>query len=142
MSTIKIGDIYRVPLDEGDDITPKGGMLFRPKYCVMVGTPDYGYYVAYLVVDHEINLKFNPTRDKIDGFYPISHNDYPQIIRTEFDPSWIDTNTVREMEEARMLKAGPIRCRLNQRDLDLILSILRDSETLTPKQKRRMGLID
>ena len=141
MRTIMIGDIYRVPLDETDSITPKGGMAFRYKYCVVVATPDYGYYVAYLVVDHEINLKFNPTRDKIDGFYPISRKDYPEIIIPKFDPSWVDTNTVREMEESRMLASGPRCCKLNERDLKLILEVLRNSDDLSPKQKRRMGLL-
>lgn len=141
MSTIQIGDIYRVPLDRDDDVTPKGGASYRNKYCVVVATPEYGYFVAYLLVDHDINLKFNPTRDKIDGFYPITHADYPQIIIPKYDPSWVDTNTIREMEESRMLAMGTPCCRLNSRDFALILDVLRDSEELSPKQKRRMGLI-
>lgn len=141
MSTIQIGDIYRVNLDENDAITPKGGLDFRPKYCVVIGTPDYGYYVAYLVVDHEINMRFNPTRDKIDGFFPITRKDYPQIIKPHYDPSWIDTNSVREMEESRMLAAGPRCCCLNQSDLELVLGLLRESKEFSPKQKKRWGLI-
>ena len=40
--TIEIGQIYRIKADESNGITPKAGMLFRPKYFVVVGFDNQG----------------------------------------------------------------------------------------------------
>ena len=136
------GDVYSIALDEERDaITPKNGRDNRRKYCVVIGTPDYGYYVAYLIVNHEINMNFNTTREAIDGFFPITHADYPEFILPKYDPSWVDTNRVREMSAERMLNEGTFVCRLTDKDLSLILQTLANSTVLTPKEKRRYGVL-
>ncbi len=68
----EIGEIYELPLGKEDEITLKGNYPTRRKYCVIIGKPDYGYYVAYLIIDHEINEKFNPTRELKDCFFPLA----------------------------------------------------------------------
>lgn len=47
---IEVGSIYRVELDEKDDVTPKDGMDYRPKFFIVIGNADYGYYVAYVLI--------------------------------------------------------------------------------------------
>lgn len=137
----KIGEIYSLPLGKEDDITPKGRYDHRIKYCVVIATPEYGYYVAYLVIDHEINEKFNPTKLLKDCFYPLSKKDYPGFIRSCYDPSWLDMSKIREMEKKRLDAEGTKLGELTQRDLELVMESLRNSEVLTTKQKRRCGLL-
>ena len=43
---VEIGSIYKMNLDQQDDVTPKNGIDFRPKYFIIIGNADYGYYVA------------------------------------------------------------------------------------------------
>lgn len=137
----QVGDIIKIPLRREDNITPKHGFQERNKYCVVIGTPDFGYYVAYLIVDHAINLKFNPSKILIDNFFPLSKKDYPQFIEDRYDPSWLDLTEIREMEASRIEREGTFYCRLTDRDLQLILQTLKDSELITIKQKRRCNLL-
>ena len=55
---IKIGSIYKKNMDKSEDITPKGGMTFRPKFFVVIGSAEYGYYIAYVLVNKSINENF------------------------------------------------------------------------------------
>lgn len=142
MRTITVGEIYGLNLDKNDGITPKYGYNSRYKFCVVVGCPDYGYYVAYLIVDHEINEKFNNTRLLKDNFFPIKRSDYPNIILEKYDPSWVDMTEIREMTAERIVNEGTLLGQLTDKDLELILSTLKDSRLLSPKTKRRIGLID
>lgn len=48
---IQLGDIYFIPLTRDDDVTPKGGYDHRNKYCFVVGFSEYGFYVAYFLMN-------------------------------------------------------------------------------------------
>lgn len=56
--TIAIGQIFRIKADESNDITPKAGMLFRPKYFVVMGFDSQGNVYGGVVFDSEINRDF------------------------------------------------------------------------------------
>lgn len=139
--SIQTGDIYVMPLTPDDDITPKGGYLSRRKYCFVIGCSEYGYYVAYLVMNSEINERFNPTRILKDSFYPLTHADYPSIVKPYKDPSWLDTGNVRKMEASRMSSEGRLCGRMTDRDLDLVLRTIAESPLVSNKIKKEIGLI-
>lgn len=136
-----IGNIYKIPLRKEDSITPKNGYDSRTKFCVVIATPDFGYYVAYLVIDHEINERFNPTKELKDNFFPLRRKDYPSFIRKQYDPSWLDMTKIREMEKARLDAEGVYIGDLTPNDLVTVIQCLRDSELITLKEKRRCGLL-
>lgn len=46
---VKVGMIYKMNLNETDSITPKGGLDYRPKFFIIIGSADYGYFVAYIL---------------------------------------------------------------------------------------------
>lgn len=136
-----IGEVYKIPLRKEDDITPKNGYNSRAKFCVVIATPDYGYYVAYLIIDHQINEKFNPSKELKDSFFPLSQKDYPNFIRPEYDPSWLDMTKIREMENDRLGSEGVLIGKLTDKDLSIVIQCLKDSEIITLKEKRRCGLL-
>lgn len=136
-----IGEIYKIPLRREDSITPQNGYDSRAKYCVIIATPDYGYYIAYLIIDHEINERFNPTKLLKDSFFPLSKKDYPEFIEDRYDPSWLDMTRIREMEKTRLDSEGKFICKLTTSDLSTIIQCLKDSELITIKEKRRCGLL-
>lgn len=136
---IKIGDIFYIPLTRNDDVTPKGGYEKRNKYCFIVGFSDYGYYVAYFLMNSAINSKFLNTHDRLSCQYPLTHKDYPEMIQPEKDPSFLDLGHVREMEKERLLATGEYKGSLTSRDLDNIMMWLRDSDFYSVKQKKRYG---
>lgn len=136
-----IGEIYRVSLRKEDSITPKYGYDSRSKFCVVIATPDFGYYVAYLVVNHEINEKFNPSKVLKDNFFPLSRKDYPDFIKQQYDPSWLDMTKIREMDMTRLDTEGVLIGKLTDSDLAIVIQCLKDSELITIKEKRRCGLM-
>ena len=77
--TIEIGQIYKIKADERNDITPKAGMPFRPKYFVVVGFDNQGNVYGGVVFDSEINRDF-VSPDFEDFFLPISCSKYDFCI--------------------------------------------------------------
>lgn len=92
---IKIGSIYKKEMDEAEDVTPKGGMAFRPKYFIVIGSAEYGYYVAYVLINKSINEKYICTKELLDCQYPLRVKDYPGIFT--IDPSLVNLARIREM---------------------------------------------
>ena len=136
---VEIGSIFRMNLDEKDDVTPKGGIDFRPKFLVVIGSAEYGYYVAYVLVNKSINEKYNYSKELKDCQFPLHVKDYPGIFK--IDPSYVNLARVREMEKERLLKEAIYQGKLTERDLELIMETLRNSEVLTTKEKKRYGLM-
>lgn len=138
---ISLGDIYYIPLTQDDDVTPKGGLDHRNKYCFIVGFSEYGFYVAYFLMNSEINQRYINTHERLSCQYPLSHADYPAIIKPDKDPSYLDLGHVREMEQTRLINQGIFKGTLTPRDHQNIFEWLKDSEQYSPKMKRRYGWI-
>lgn len=136
---ISLGDIYYLPLTQDDDVTPKGGLDHRNKYCFIVGFSEYGFYVAYFLMNSEINQRHINTYERLSCQYPLSHADYPTIIKPDKDPSYLDLGHVREMEQTRLINQGIFKGTLTPRDHQNIFEWLKDSEQYSPKMKRRYG---
>ena len=141
MMEVKLGDIFYVPLTREDDVTPKGGMDHRNKYCFVVGFSEYGYYVVYFLMNSQPNPKFINTYELLSCQYPLSRRDYPAIIQPEKDPSYLDLGHAREIERVRLETEGKWCGMLTESDYRNIMEWLRDSEQYSPKLKRRYGWI-
>ncbi len=138
---ISLGDIYYIPLTQDDDVTPKGGLDHRNKYCFIVGFSEYGFYVAYFLMNSEINQRHINTYERLSCQYPLSHADYPTIIKPDKDPSYLDLGHVREMEKTRLINQGIFKGTLTSSDHQNIFEWLKDSEQYSPKMKRRYGWV-
>ena len=138
---IQLGDIYFIPLTRDDDVTPKGGYDHRNKYCFVVGFSEYGFYVAYFLMNSEVNKKYINTFERLSCQYPLAHADYPSIILPEKDPSYLDLGHVREIEKTRLLAEGEYRGSLTQSDYHNIFEWLRNSEQYSNKMKQRYGWV-
>lgn len=136
---IEVGTIFKMKLDEKDEVTPKGSIDYRPKFFIVVGNADYGYYVAYVLINKSINLKYNTTKELLSSQFPLRVKDYPGIFT--IDPSYVNLGKIREMERGRLDKEGIYQGKLNDNDLEMILTTLRESEVITAKEKKRIGLI-
>lgn len=136
---VRLGDIYYIPLGPEDDVTPKGGYGDRLKYCFVSGFSEYGFYVAYFLMNSHINTRHINTHERLSCQYPLFHADYPAIIKPEKDPSYLDLGHVREIERSRLLDQGRLCGSLTASDRANIFEWLRDSDIYSPKQKRRYG---
>ncbi len=138
---ISLGDIYYIPLTQDDDVTPKGGLDHRNKYCFIVGFSEYGFYVAYFLMNSEINQRHINTYERLSCQYPLSHADYPTIIKPDKDPSYLDLGHVRKMEKTRLINQSIFKGTLTSSDHQNIFEWLKDSEQYSPKMKRRYGWV-
>jgi hypothetical protein len=138
---IKLGDIYYVPLTKDDDVTPKGGLDYRNKYCFVVGFSEYGFYVVYFLMNSQPNPNYIKTYESLSCQYPLSRKDYPTIIKPDKDPSYLDLGHAREIEKTRLLSEGEYRGSLTLADHQRIFQWLQDSEQYSVKQKKKFGWI-
>lgn len=75
----------------------------------------------------------------MDLQFPLRVSDYPNIF--DIDPSYVNLARIREMEKSICLGKATFCGNLLAKDLELILETLRNSTVLTPKEKKRYGLI-
>lgn len=136
---VGVGMIYKMNLDEIDDVTPKGGLTYRPKYFIIIGSADYGYYVAYILINKSINLKYSYSKELLDCQFPLRVNDYPNIFN--IDPSFANLSRIREMDRDRLLKEATYQGQLTAKDLEQILYALKSSKVISAKAKKRYGLV-
>lgn len=138
---VKLGDIFYIPLSEEDDVTPKGGFDHRHKFCFIVGFSEYGFYVVYFLMNSSINTNYINTHERLSFQYPLSHKDYPTIIKKDKDPSFLDLGHAREIEKERLISKGCYKGALVPTDFKNIFEWLRNSDQYSPKQKKRYGWI-
>ncbi|WP_455625144.1 hypothetical protein [Parabacteroides sp.] len=136
---VRVGSIYKKNMDKSEDITPKGGMTFRPKFFVVIGSAEYGYYIAYVLVNKSINENFIYSKELLDCQYPLRTQDYPGIFT--IDPSYLNLSRIREMEVMTLLSEATYCGELIDSDLRLVMQTLKELPVLTNKEKRRYGLL-
>jgi hypothetical protein len=133
--TIEIGQIYKIKANERNDITPKAGMAFRPKYFVVVGFDHQGNVYGGVVFDSEINRDFI-SPDFEDFFLPISCSKYAFM---EHD-SYIDCRKMKPSTLETLLD-GHFCGNILQEDFSNILKLLKMSPRETFVRLRTFGII-
>ena len=133
--TIEIGQIYRIKADESNDITPKAGMMFRPKYFVVMGFDNQGNIYGGVVFDSEINRDF-VSHDFEDFFLPIPCSKY---IFLEHD-SFIDCRKMKPSTLEKLLE-GEFCGDIAQDDYLNVVKLLKMSPRETYVHLKTFGLI-
>ena len=54
-NTVKVGDVYRIKMDERNGIKPKGGDKSRNKYFIVLGFDSEGNAYGGVIINSEIN---------------------------------------------------------------------------------------
>lgn len=75
----------------------------------------------------------------LNSQFPLRQADYPAILK--IDPSYVNLGRIREMERERLDREAFYQGKLTDRDLELILTTLRESEVITPKEKKKYGIL-
>lgn len=133
--TIEIGQIFRIKADESNDITPKAGMMFRPKYFVVMGFDNQGNIYGGVVFDSEINRDF-VSHDFEDFFLPIPCSKYNFL---EHD-SFIDCRKMKPSTLEKLLE-GEFCGDIVQDDYQNVVKLLKMSPRETYVHLKTFGLI-
>lgn len=138
MSSVQIGDIIYVPLDEDDGLILKDGYKDRLKYIVIIGFTPEGIAVGALLINSNIDpSKRSP--ELLNCQYPLLHRYYKHIL--DYD-SWLDCSDIFEIPKLKITdKDGKMKGRLTEEDKERVMSFLKETEVFDNVTKRRYGII-
>ncbi len=138
MSSIRIGDIIYVALNEDDGLILNKGYSTRNKYIVVIGFTPEGIAVGTLLINSNIDPS-KYSQEMMDCQYPLLHRNYPSILSYD---SWLDCSDIFELSKEKISERnGTYKGSLNVEDKERVLEFLRDTEVIDNITKRRFGLI-
>lgn len=133
--TVSIGQIYRIKANEQNDITPKDGMLYRPKYFVVIGFDEQGNIYGGVVFDSTINRDYI-SPDFVDFFLPIPCSRYSFLTHD----SYIDCRRMKPMLLTTLLE-GDYCGMIESADFDNIVKLIKMSPRETYVRLRTFGIV-
>lgn len=138
MSSVKIGDIIYVPLDEEDGLILKDGYKDRNKYIVIIGFTPEGVAIGALLINSEIDSS-KRSEELLDCQYPLMVRNYRDIL--DYD-SWLDCSDIFELSKLKITeKNGKLKGCLISEDRERVMQFLRETEVFDNATKRRYGII-
>lgn len=138
MSSIKVGDIIYVSLDEEDGLTLKKGYKDRLKYIVIIGFTPEGVAVGALLINSEIDPS-NHSKEFLNCQYPLQVRNYREIL--DYD-SWLDCSDIFEISKLKIKdKDGKMKGRLIDEDRERIMEFLKETDVFDNATKKHYGII-
>lgn len=137
-SSINVGDIIYVPLDEDDGLILKDGYKERRKYIVVIGFTPEGIAVGVLLINSKINSS-KYSQELMACQYPLLVRNYKHIL--DYD-SWLDCSDIFEIPKLKIAgKGGQLKGTLLDEDKEFIFRFLRETDVFDNATKKRYGII-
>ena len=138
MSSVKVGDIIYVSLDEEDGLTLTNGYDSRNKYIVIIGFTPEGIAIGALLINSEIDPS-KRSSEMMNCQYPMLLRHYPRILDHD---SWIDCSDIFELSKEKISERdGKLKGCLTDDDKERVLEFLRETDVFDNITKRRFGLL-
>lgn len=139
MSSVKIGDIIYVPLDEEDGLILKNGYDDRKKYIVIIGFTPEGVAIGALLINSEIDSSKKRSEELLNSQYPLLVRNYRSIL--DYD-SWLDCSDIFELSKLKITeKDGKLKGCLTPEDRERVMKFLKETEVFDNATKKRYGII-
>lgn len=139
MSSVKIGDIIYVPLDEEDGLILKNGYDDRKKYIVIIGFTPEGVAIGALLINSEIDSSKKRSEELLNSQYPLLIRNYRSIL--DYD-SWLDCSDIFELSKLKITeKDGKLKGCLTPEDRERVMAFLKETEVFDNATKKRYGII-
>lgn len=138
MSSVKIGDIIYVPLDEEDGLILKNGYDDRKKYIVIIGFTPEGVAIGALLINSEIDSS-KRSEELLNCQYPLLVRNYRSTL--DYD-SWLDCSDIFELSKLKITeKDGKLKGCLTPEDRERVMEFLKETEVFDNATKKRYGII-
>lgn len=138
MSSVKIGDIIYVPLDEEDGLILKNGYDDRKKYIVIIGFTSEGVAIGALLINSEIDSS-KRSEELLNCQYLLLVRDYRSIL--DYD-SWLDCSDIFEISKLKITeKDGKLKGCLTPEDRERVMEFLKETDVFDNATKKRYGII-
>lgn len=134
---LEVGSLIRTVISVEEGLVFKNGRKQKPKRLVIIGV-DLERQVCYGSV--LVNTNMSPKADYSSSFlsaqYLLRQTDYPEFL--DYD-SFVDCGMLFSIPLEKLL-VGEYFGKLTDVDLNGIFGILRSTDTLTGKEKKRYGI--
>ena len=139
MSSVKIGDIIYVPMDEEDGLILKNGYDDRKKYIVIIGFTPEGVAIGALLINSEIDSSKKRSEELLNCQYPLLARNYSSIL--DYD-SWLDCSDIFELSKLKITeKDGKLKGCLTPEDRERVIEFLKETDVFDNATKKRYGII-
>ena len=139
MSSVKIGDIIYVPMDEEDGLILKNGYNDRKKYIVIIGFTPEGVAIGALLINSEIDSSKRRSEELLNCQYPLLVRNYRNIL--DYD-SWLDCSDIFELSKLKITeKKGKLKGCLTPEDRECVIEFLKETDVFDNATKKRYGII-
>lgn len=138
MSSVKIGDIIYVPMDEEDGLILKNGYDNRKKYIVIIGFTPEGVAIGALLINSEIDSS-KRSEELLNCQYPLLVRNYRSILGYD---SWLDCSDIFEISKLKITeKDGKLKGCLTPEDRERVMEFLKETDVFDNATKKRYGII-
>lgn len=139
MSSVKIGDIIYVSLDEEDELTLKDGYDNRRKYIVIIGFTPEGMAIGALLINSRIAAFKKRSEELLNCQYPLLVRNYRSIL--DYD-SWLDCSDIFELSKSKITgRNGKLKGCLTAEDKERVMKFLKETDIFDNATKKRYGII-
>jgi hypothetical protein len=135
---LKIGTIFKMSMDEKHGITPKHGQKSRDKFFIVIGFTDDGNIIGVVIINKEIN-EHDYTPELYVGHYELRLSNYKGVLERN---SFACCNRIKELNRGEVASNASFEGCLIEDDYNLIMEHLKESKIITPKTKKKFGLIN
>lgn len=136
---LEIGALVRTIISIEEGLVFKDGRKQKPKRIVIIGV-DKLKKVCYgsVLVNTKMSPKAQYSKSFLSAQYLLHQSDYPEFLRYD---SYVDCGMLFSIPLEKLL-AGEYFGTLTDADLNGIFDILKTTETLTNKERKRFGIVE
>ena len=134
-SSINIGDVHLLNLDQNNGITPKSGGTTRNKFFIVLGFDNEGNVIGGLVINSKINYKLPPS--VTDYQLPVSVEQFPFLEHNSF----INCSKIIVAKRSKFNKTT-YRGEISDTEMmELIINTIKESPTVNKMQLKEFGIV-
>lgn len=135
---LEIGSLVRTIISIDEGLVFKDGRKQKPKKLVIIGV-DNVRKVCYgsVLVNTKMSPKAAYSASFLSAQYLLRQTDYPEFLRYD---SYVDCGMLFSIPLEKLMN-GEYFGTLNDKDLKGIFDILKTTETLTNKERKRFGIL-
>lgn len=135
---LEMGSLVRTIISVDEGLVLKDGRKQKPKKLVIVGV-DKMKRVCYgsVLVNTKMSPKSQYSAAFLSALYLLHQSDYPDFLKYD---SFVDCGMLFSIPLEKLI-AGEYFGTLTEADLQGIFDILKTTETLSNKQKKRFGIL-
>ncbi len=135
--SLSVGTILYMTMDASDGLILKDGYNTRNKFFIIIGFTSEGNAIGSLLINSNIDKTKLPL-EYLSCQYPIKQENYIEVLDYN---SYIDCSEIFEFTKERIKINGSVKGHLTSEDLALIIGFLKETETLSIKEKRKYSII-